>query len=233
MRTLPDMLLGDEVTVEPYTGIDADGPTYSAANTVWAHVQEGRKLVRSQDTGVTSEARYNVFLRLAPTTQGVAAFPVGSRLTIRGQEATAVSVDVHNHATLPVPSHIEAWCELAAFLPTTTVTILRGSPTTDSFGDLAPSTTEVATTLPAHVIEDRQTRYRPAEERGGVVETYTIRLRSTADVREGDRVEDDHTGRIYLVQSVVKQHTSVGSALGDLDLRLVCTRVAATSTPNT
>lgn len=228
--TLPGFLLGDAITVEHWSAV---GPTFGTASTVRAHVQEARKLVRSPETGVTADATLRVFLR-APSTTGGAALPVGSRLTIRGEQTTAVTVDVNDHPNLPGPSHVEVWCERCAVLPTTTLTVLRGTPTADAFGDLVPSTTEVATGLPAHVIEqDRQTRSRPVDERTGVVETYTIRLASSADIREGDRVRDDTTGRVYLVERVITTPSGVGPAPGWDDVRLLVQRVAGTSTPNT
>lgn len=219
MSTLPGFLLRDLVTVEPYLGV---GPTFGSATGVQGHVQEGRKLLRDQ--GVTSETTMRVWLR------GHVAVPVGSRVTARDLVCTAVRVDVHTGLGLGTPDHLDVWCERTVFLPTTTLTQLRGEPTVDRFGDKITADTVIASGLPAHILEDTQERYDPAARRGGVIETFTIRLRAGVDVREGDRLRDDQVpARVYRVTSVVDAHSSTGPALGSDDVRVTAHRIGATS----
>lgn len=220
MRALPGFLLRDVVELDPLLGPGQYGPV----ERLRAHVQEGRKLVRSAG-GVTAEAKLNVWLRPRAVPP-----PLGSRLRVRGQEATAVQVDVHDGRGIGTPDHIELWCELVEFLATTTVTVTRGDPGEDEFGDRVDSTTVVAAGLPASFIEDKQKRWTPVERRGGVVETFTVRLRSSARVLEGDRLTDA-AGLVFQVAAVVYPPAAVGDELGEADVRLTVRRVAATSAP--
>lgn len=224
---IPGWLLTETVTVQPLTTPPVAGPSWAAAQTVRAHVQEGRKLVRG-DKGTLAEATINIFLR--PDVD----IPVGSRLTLRGQTCTAVAVDVNTTRGLaPHVDHLDVWCELCAFLPTTTVTITRGTPTLDAFGDPVDNNSVVAAGVPAAFIEDRQQRYDRADERGGVVEQFTIRLASTAQVLEGDRITDDVSAAVFQVFGVAYPPAAVGPELGDSDVRVMARRVGATSVPPT
>lgn len=216
MGTLPGFLLRDTVTIAPYVG---PGAVYGTAQTARAHVQEGRKLVKSE--GVAAEATINVFLRLGPTC------PVGSRVTVRGTVCSAVTVDVNDTKGLPTPDHLDVWCERADFLPTAYLDIIRGQPTRNAFADLIASTVAVATAVPAHVIETREQRPGPENSRTTVVETYTIRLRPGTDVREGDRLTDSARGATYTVQTVVSSPSPLTPAD---DIRVTARRVTAYST---
>lgn len=218
MGTLPGFLLRDTVTVEPYVG---PGATYGTAQSVRAHVQETRKVVR-QDDGTAADAGFNVFLRLGPTC------PVGSRLTVRGTVCTVASVDVHDTNGLPTPDHLDVWCERADFLPTASLDIVRGSPARNAFHDLIASTVTVASSVPAHVIETRETRPGPENGRTTVVESYTIRFRPGVDIREGDRLVDSDNGCTYVAQTVVWSPSPLTP--GD-DVRVTARRVTAYSTP--
>lgn len=219
MATLPGFLLTETVTVERYTGV---GPTYGAAATYAAHIQECRKLVTDKQGAFVSEACAEIWLRLGPS------IPTGSRITVRGLTCTAVQVDVHDTNGLPVPEHLDVLVELAEFLPTTTVTVTRGTPTTDAYGDKVDNTTVVATALPASFIEDKQQRWSPVDRRGGTVETFGVRLRSTARILEGDRLTDA-AGLIFQVLGVAYPPTATGPALGTDDVRLTVRRVSSVS----
>ena len=216
MGTLPGFLLRDTVTVEPYVG---PGAVYGAVQTARAHVQEGRKLVKPD--GVASEATINVFLRLGPPC------PVGSRVTVRDTVCTAITVDVNDTRGLATPDHLDVWCERADFLPTVSLDLIRGTTGRNAFSDLIASTTIIASALPAHVIETRQSRPGPEGQRSGVVETYTIRLRPGTDVREGDRLADTLRAITYVVQSVIWAPSPLTPAD---DVRVTARRVTPTST---
>lgn len=220
---IPGFLLRETASVEPWTGPGVFGP----ASTRRVHVQEDRALVTNDD-GTVSEATLALFLG-----PGI-SIPVGSRVTTRGDAYTAVQVqDNHTRGLAPVLDHIEVRLELAAFLPTTTMTLTRGTSGVDEYGDPIDSTTAVAEGLDAHVIEQRETRFDPASQRTGVVEEYTIRLRATVDVREGDHLTDATTGRSYIVTGVAQNHTVTGPERGTDDVRVLARRVAPTSTRNT
>lgn len=113
---------------------------------------------------------------------------------------------------------------MTVFLATTLVALYRGSKT-DEFGDDSDSNTIVASDLPASIVEDGQRRFRPAEQRGTVVERYTVRLRPDADVREGDRLVVQDSGVVYQVQDVTRPHSVIGFA----DIRVSAVRVGARS----
>lgn len=218
---LPGFLLTETVQVARFT----PGPSWASAVTRRAHVQEGRKLV-TDDIGTTAEANLNVFLR--PDLD----VTVGSQIVVRGQQCTAVSVDVNTTRGLaPQVDHLDVWCELNTMLPSTTVTVTRGTPTLDSFGDPVDSTTVVAANLPALIVETRSDRKDRADQRGGIVEQVTIRLASTAVIVEGDRLTDNTTGATYQAVGVIYPPRPTGTAAGDTDVRVNARRVAATSQP--
>ena len=224
--TLPGYLLADPVTIEAHRG---PGAVFGPPMNVRAHVQHTSRLPSSGASGKAANpsevtTTYTVWLRPGPTV------PVGSRVTVRGLRCAAVQVDINDHPNVPGPSHIEIRAEHSTFLPTTTVTVLRGAPVEDSFGDLIDVDTIVATGLDAAVMEQEQTYSPPAEQRGGVVESYRIRLHAGTDVREGDRIRDDHTSTMYRVVEVTHARTTTGPELGTDDVMVVATRVAATST---
>lgn len=220
---LPGFLLTEKVLVARFT----PGPAWAAPVTKRAHVQEGRKLV-TDDNGTTAQASLNVFLR--PDLD----VTVGSQLTVRGQACTAVSVDVNTTKGLASQvDHYDVWCELNTLLPSTTVTVTRGAPTLDDYGDPVDSTTVVATNLPAQVIETRSDRKDRADQRGGVVEQVTIRLTAGTVIYEGDRLTDNTTGAVYQAVGVTYPPRPAGTATGDTDVRVNARRVAATSLPPT
>ncbi len=112
---------------------------------------------------------------------------------------------------------------MSVYVPTTRVKVLRGT-TTDVYGDPVDTSAEVATGLPAAVAEDRQRSFLASEQRGGVVEVFTIRLRPNADVREDDRLVDDD-GATYQVQAVSNPPGVIGMA----DVRVTAVRTGTRS----
>lgn len=118
------------------------------------------------------------------------------------------------------------------FLPSTTVTIKRGS-TEDEFGDQVDSNVIVAENVPAAVTESvlagsrSQLSYTSADQRGTVVESYVIRLRPNVTVVEQDRLIDERQGVVYLVRSVYNPQSIVRAS----DVRVEATRVSGSSHP--
>jgi len=112
--------------------------------------------------------------------------------------------------------------------------VQRGYLAANEYGDELPANTTVETGVPAAISEGlgttgasqhTQRTFEPTEMRGGVVETYTVRLRPGTDVREEDRLVDERTGAVYQALAVYTPPNLVGL----VDTRVVARRVAATS----
>jgi hypothetical protein len=104
MAGIPPWLLnrmGQDVSVEPYAGAGAYGPTYDPPATVRALVEHKRKLVRGKDgQEVVSETTIRMQLDVA--------CPVDSRVTLSdGTKSTVLTAKPIDGGTLPVPSHLE------------------------------------------------------------------------------------------------------------------------------
>ncbi len=121
---------------------------------------------------------------------------------------------------------------MTAFIPTTRLTVQRGVEQ-DRYGEDTDTAAVVAAGVPASVTEGdgsgRQSQQsgRPAEGRGGVIDSYTIRLRPGADVTEQDRLVDERNGAVYQVTDVFNPSRLVGLA----DVRVNAIRVGAASSP--
>ena len=113
---------------------------------------------------------------------------------------------------------------MSVFIATTYITILRGT-AIDEFGDEVDTDTEMADRLPATIVETSQRTWNPVEQRAGVIEQYTIRLRPSVNVAENDRIRDERTGVIYQVREVSNPPSLVGLA----DRRVTAVRVSAQS----
>ncbi len=103
-------------------------------------------------------------------------------------------------------------------VPTTTISILRGT-STDVYGDLTDTATVAASGIPASIIEQRKTVFTPADNRVQQVGFFTGRVSQLVDVRIGDRIQDERTGTIYVLDNI---STVSSPALGNdsrLDLR--------------
>lgn len=100
-------------------------------------------------------------------------------------------------------------------LPTTTVSVLRGT-TTDDYGDELDTDTVVASGIPASVLEQSRTVFDQATSTPMVVHTITGRVTRGTDIRLGDRLRDENTGQVYMVQNVNPQD----NPLIQIDVRL-------------
>jgi hypothetical protein len=105
MATVPDFLLRHRVTIEPYQGEGAYGPTYGTpvAN-VPAFVDDVRRLVRTKDG---DEVISETTIVLKPTVD----CPDESRVTIwagtaRERTARAVQTSLRDGGGLPTPDHL-------------------------------------------------------------------------------------------------------------------------------
>lgn len=103
---------------------------------------------------------------------------------------------------------------MSAFIPNTTVSVFRNQPETeempDVFGDYVPKPDPPvqdadATGLYARLTDAGQRTYQPASGEATVVHKYKIQLRPEAFAfSEQDRVKDERSGRIYLVDAIAE-----------------------------
>jgi hypothetical protein len=100
-------------------------------------------------------------------------------------------------------------------LATTTVSILRGT-AVDDYGDENDTTTVAATRIPASILEQRRLVSTPDDPQPRAVVFYTARVLATTDVRTGDRIRDETTGEVFIVDN----HTRVSNPFIANDIRL-------------
>lgn len=108
-------------------------------------------------------------------------------------------------------------------LASTTVSIIRGT-TTNPWGDVVDdnSVTPVATGVLASVAVTNTNRHNPAAQDVRTLRTFSCAVQSNVDVRETDRLRDERSGAIYVVESVT---APLGPAL-TADLELVLSLVS-------
>jgi hypothetical protein len=99
-------------------------------------------------------------------------------------------------------------------IPTTTVTVLRGT-STDGFGDTVSADTVAASGVLFSLLEQRRSVFTAGDNRIQQVRYFTGRAPGDADIRLGDRVRDESTGDTYYVDTV----TLVGSPVQVNDIR--------------
>lgn len=81
-------------------------------------------------------------------------------------------------------------------IPTTTVTILRGT-ATNGYGDTVDSATVIATGVPASLVEQNSATTRPASRRPRTMRYARCRLPGTTPLAIGDRIKDEKTQTIW------------------------------------
>lgn len=109
-------------------------------------------------------------------------------------------------------------------IPTTTISILGspdGTTPTDEYGDSVESPEPVATGIPAAIHVRRETVATESDPNAVVVWYYVGRVPAGTPVTAAQRVRDDATGTIYLVDNVV----NIPSAIVPQDVRLDLRRV--------
>lgn len=117
---------------------------------------------------------------------------------------------------------------MSVFIPTTLLSLYRGTPTTDEYGDpVDDNQTIITANLPALITERSQRTFLPAEQRLGVINSYIIRLRPGVDVREEDRLRDQTTDSWYQVQEVATMPLIIGVP----DIRVTAIKVGAPTAP--
>jgi hypothetical protein len=104
-------------------------------------------------------------------------------------------------------------------IPTTTVSILRGT-STDGYLDVVDNLTVAASGIPASMLEQTRTTTRPADRRRQVVRYIACRIDARNDVRPDDRIKDERTGLIYSQDNSLHNNGVVVSTDIKLALRL-------------
>jgi hypothetical protein len=101
MGAIPGWLLRHMVTIEPYLGEGANGPTYGPPVTVRAFADEQTRTVRAPD-GTTSTSSATVYARLGTDA------PQQSRVVLpSGRQTTVMAALRRDGGGLPVPDHLE------------------------------------------------------------------------------------------------------------------------------
>lgn len=101
---------------------------------------------------------------------------------------------------------------------TTTVSVLRGT-STNAFGDEIDTDTPVYTGIPASLVEQTRrvtTRDNPTPR---IVRYAVGRVTAGTDVTDQDRVKDERTNEVYIVEAVSSMNSAAVSADLRLDLR--------------
>lgn len=87
------------------------------------------------------------------------------------------------------------------FIPTTTVSILRGT-TTDGYGDPQDAATVAASGIPASIVEETRTVRTRGDSDPRVVHNATIRVPYGTDVRDDDRILDEQSSLAWPIDAV-------------------------------
>ena len=89
-------------------------------------------------------------------------------------------------------------------LANASVSVLRGT-TTDEFGDEIDTNLVAAASVPAAIVESSRVVLDQATQTPRTVRALTCVMPSWADVLDTDRLQDQATGRIYIIESVEQQ----------------------------
>lgn len=100
-------------------------------------------------------------------------------------------------------------------LATTTIAILRGT-TTDAFGDEVDTDTAVHTGIPASLVEQTRRVTTRDDPTPRIVRYAIARVGAGTDVTDQDRVRDERTGAVYIIEAT----SSMANAALTADLRL-------------
>lgn len=105
-------------------------------------------------------------------------------------------------------------------VPTTTVTILGGSTDSD-YGDVLDSDEPAGTGIPASIIEGRQIVATESDPQARAIRYYTGRLPNGTVVTDANRLKDEVSGTVYVIDNVTRPVNPVIEQDVRLDLRRV------------
>lgn len=100
-------------------------------------------------------------------------------------------------------------------LATTTIAVLRGT-ATDAYGDEQDTDTPVATGIPASLTEQSRRVTTRDDPTPRIVRYAVARVAAGIDITDQDRVRDERTGAVYIVDAV----SSMANPAVTPDLRL-------------
>lgn len=103
-------------------------------------------------------------------------------------------------------------------IATTTVAVLRGT-TTDSYDDEADVATPVYTRIPASLTEQSRRVTTRDDPTPRIVRYAVARVAAGTDVTDQDRIRDERTGAVYIIDAVSSMANPALTADLRLDLR--------------
>ena len=106
-------------------------------------------------------------------------------------------------------------------VPNTTVSILGGDVPDSDFGDVLDSDTPATTGIPASIIEGRQVVATESDPQARIIRYYTGRLPAGTVVDDTQRIKDETTNDIYVIDNVTVPNNPVIPSDVRLDLRRV------------
>jgi hypothetical protein len=105
-------------------------------------------------------------------------------------------------------------------IPTTTVTILGGNTESD-YGDVLDSDEPAGSGIPASIIEGRQVVATESDAQARIIRYYTGRLPAGTVVSDTNRLKDERTDEIYVIDNVTVPHNPIIPQDVRLDLRRI------------
>ncbi|MFF8482332.1 hypothetical protein [Streptomyces antibioticus] len=103
-------------------------------------------------------------------------------------------------------------------LASTTITVYRGT-TTDAWGDEADTDTPVLTGVVASITEQSRRVTTRDDPTPRIVRYAVGRVTAGTDISDQDRIRDERTGAVYIVEAVSSMSSPVVAADLRLDLR--------------
>lgn len=73
------------------------------------------------------------------------------------------------------------------------------------------------------IIMQAKKQFLPSENRTTVVQSIFGRCRANVDVKETDRLRDERTGHVYMIEELVEPQDPIGAAAKSFTLRRVQT----------
>lgn len=103
-------------------------------------------------------------------------------------------------------------------LATTTLTVYRGT-TTDAYGDEQDTDTPIATGIPASLTEQSRLVTTRDDPTPRIVRYAVARVTAGTDITDQDRVKDERTGAVYIVDAASQMTNPAVASDLRLDLR--------------
>ncbi|GGW15752.1 hypothetical protein GCM10018980_51840 [Streptomyces capoamus] len=103
-------------------------------------------------------------------------------------------------------------------IATTRISILRGT-ATDAYGDEVDTDTPIAAEIPAALTEQSRRVTTRDDPTPRIVRYAVARVAAGTDIQDQDRVRDERTGAVYIVDAVSSMANPAAAADLRLDLR--------------